>query len=281
MQSLPPIPGYEPLKCLGGGPLTTVWQARDLSNDTPCALKILRPEWHNDSTAIKLLQREARAGLRVHHPHLVRFRNVHVTTPPYFIVMNLLPGESLRRRLRRDYRIDVASTLWIIRQTAEALTALHRAGFIHGDVKPDNIRLVADGAAVLIDLGFAHRPGENTTLMEQGFVLGTVEFMAPELCSPEPIADQSSDMFSLGITMFELLTGRLPYPPGTVEQTMRRHRCDPPADIRQFAVILPGALIDLVKRLLSRHPEDRPKASAVITELISLEIATLRRLRSA
>src|SRR5262249_25498105 len=139
--------------------------------DIPCALKVLRPEWYGESTAIKLLQREARAGLRVHHSHLVHFRDVHVTKPPYFIVMDLLPGESLRRRLRRDYRLDVASTLWIIRQTAEALAALHRAGFIHGDVKPDNIRLVADGAAVLIDLGFAHRPGENTALMEQGYVL--------------------------------------------------------------------------------------------------------------
>ena len=281
MQPLPTIPGYELFQCLGGGPLTTVWQARECETDTPCAVKLLRPEWTDDSTAIKLIQREARAGLRVRHPHLVRFRHVHVTLPPYFIVMDLLPGESLRRRLRRDYRLDPAAALWITRQTAEALAALHRAGFIHGDVKCDNIRLVDDGTAVLIDLGFAHRPGDNVELLRQGYVLGTVDFLAPELCADQPTADQSSDLFSLGIALFEMLTGRLPYPHGTVEQTLRRHRCDPPADIRQYAGPLSPGLAALVERLLARRPADRPRAPAVVAQLIALEIAAISRKQSA
>lgn len=281
MQPVPQIPGYELFKCLGGGPLTTVWQARDCETDTPCAVKTLRPEWDGDSTAIKLLQREARAGLRIRHPHLVRLQSVHVTTPPYFLVMDLLGGESLRRRLRRDYRLDLATTLWIARQTAEALAALHRGGFVHGDVKPDNIRLVDDGTAVLIDLGFAHRPGENTALFREGYVLGTVDFLAPELCGTEPAGDQSSDMFSLGVSLFEMLTGKFPYPPGTVTQTMRRHRCDPPADIRQHAPELPAGIIALVGRLLSRRPSERPRADAVVPLLIALEIAALRQRLSA
>jgi serine/threonine protein kinase len=281
MLPVPTIPGYELFQCLGGGPLTSVWQGRELATDAPCAIKVLRPEWQDDNTAIKLLQREARAGLRVRHPHLVHVNNVHVTKPPYFLVMDLLAGESLRRRMRRDYRLDVSSALWITRQTAEALAALHRAGFIHGDVKPDNIRLVDDGTAVLIDLGFAHRPGENTALLERGYVLGTVDFLAPELCMPEPSADQNSDMFSLGVSLFEMLTGRLPYPPGTLEQTLRRHRCDPPADIRRLAGPLPPALAAIVDRLLAHRPSDRPKAAAIVPELIGLEIAAIRQRRAA
>src|SRR5436309_973663 len=160
----PKVPGYELLDRLGGGPLTEVFSARDCAADEACAVKVLRPQWHDQPTAIKLLQREARAGLAVQHPHLVRLRYTHVTRAPYFLVMELLPGESLRRRLRRDYRLDVPTSLWIARQTAEALAALHKAGFLHGDVKPDNIRLVSDGTAILIDLGFAHRPGENAHL---------------------------------------------------------------------------------------------------------------------
>jgi serine/threonine protein kinase len=195
--------------------------------------------------------------------------------------MEWLPGESLRRRLRRDYRLDVATTVWIARQTAEALTTLHRAGFVHGDVKPDNIRLVDDGTAVLIDLGFAHRPGENASLLRQGYVLGTANYLAPELCNREPDADQSSDLFSLGVTLFEALTGQLPYPAGSLDQTMRRHGCDPPADIRRHAGPLPPALAALVGRLLAHRPADRPRAAAVVQQLVALEIANLRKRRSA
>ncbi len=281
MQSLPHIPGFELVKSLGGGPLTCVFSGRDEASDEPCAVKVLREEWESDPTAVKLLQREARAGLRVVHPHLVRVRHAHVTRPPYFLVMDLLGGETVRRRLRRDYRLDLPTALWITRQTAEALAALHRAGFVHGDVKPDNIRLIDDGTAILIDLGFAHRPGENAPLLEKGYILGTLNYLAPELCTPAPDADQASDLFSLGVTLFEMLTGQLPYPPGDLKQTFRRHSCDPPADIRQHAGPLPPALVTLVERLLARKPVERPRAANVVQQLVALEIAALKRSKSA
>ncbi len=179
MQAIPRIPGYELFERLGGGPMTTVYAARQLTTDQPCAIKLLRDDWEDPTNAVKLLQREARAGLSVRHPHLVRVTQAHVTTPPYFLVMELLPGESLRRRLRRDYRLQVSDAVWIVRQTAEALAALHRAGFLHGDVKPDNLRLTGDGTAVLMDLGFAHRPGENAAFLRAGYVLGTANYLAP------------------------------------------------------------------------------------------------------
>src|SRR6266446_4141077 len=107
MQLPPTVPGYELIERLGGGPLTCVYSARDSATDELCAVKLLRPDWEDQPTAVKLLQ-----------------------------------GESLRRRLRRDDRLDVLTALWIVRQCAEALTVLHKAGFLHGDIKPDNIRLV-------------------------------------------------------------------------------------------------------------------------------------------
>jgi eukaryotic-like serine/threonine-protein kinase len=281
MHALPKIPGYQLLEPLGGGPMTCVYAAREQASDAACAVKVLREEWGDQSTAIKLLQREARAGLAVRHPHLVRVLDAHVTRPPHFLVMELLAGESLRRRLRRDYRLDVAVTLWVARQTAEALAALHRAGFVHGDVKPDNVRLVDDGTAVLIDLGFAHRPGENAALVREGYVLGTANYLAPELCTFQDETGTSSDLFSLGVVLFEMLTGKLPYPSGSLQQTIRRHRCDPPADVRAHVPSLPRLLVALLEDLLARRPADRPRATAVVQQLIALEIAALRQRRSA
>jgi serine/threonine protein kinase len=281
MPIAPKIPGYELLDPLGGGVLTHVFSARDCSTDGLCAVKVLRKECQDQPTAIKLLQREARAGLTVQHPHLVRLLHSHVTRAPYFLVMELLPGESLRRRLRRDYQLDPAAALWITRQTAEALAALHRAGFVHGDVKPDNIRVVNNGTAKLIDLGFTHRPGENAAFLRAGYLLGTANYLAPELCAFECEGDDSSDMFSLGVTLFEMLAGRLPYPPGSTSLTLRRHRYDPPADIRSYVGPLSIGLISLLKRLLAQEPADRPHAAAAVQQLVAFEIAALNRRHAA
>lgn len=280
MQPIPRIPGYQLIRRLGGGPMTSVFAARCLDSDAECAVKVLRDDWDDADTGIKLLQREARAGLGVRHPHLVRVQHAHVTAPPYFLVMELLPGESLRRRLRRDFRLPASEAVWILRQIAEALAALHAAGFLHGDIKPDNVRLIDDGTAMLIDLGFAHRPGENAAFLRAGYVLGTANYLAPEQCDPLPTEDWSSDLFSLGVMFFEMLTGRLPYPPGSLRQTFRRHRCDPPADIRRSVANLPSGLIALLERLLAHRAEERPSSSAVVQQLIKLEIAALRRRRA-
>src|SRR5438094_2131230 len=118
MQSPPTLPGYELIERLGGGPLTSVYSAREEATDELCAVKLLRPDWEDQATGVKLLQREARAGLAVRHPHLVRVTHAHVLQPPHFLVMDLLPGESLRRRLQRDYCLSVADALWVLRQAA-------------------------------------------------------------------------------------------------------------------------------------------------------------------
>jgi serine/threonine protein kinase len=258
-----------------------VYSARESATDQLCAVKLLRPDWEDQPTAVKLLQREARTGLAVRHAHLVRFLYAHVTLPPYFLVMELLRGESLRRRLRRECRLEVPTALWVARQCAEALVVLHQAGFLHGDIKPDNIRLVDEGQAVLIDLGFAHRPGENAHLLKRGYVLGTVDYLAPELCAFDEEAGTGSDLFSLGITLFEMLTGQLPYPLGTIEQTLRRHSSEPPTDIGSLVDGIPTGLVSLLGRLLARRPEERPRAALVVQQLIALEIATTNRRLSA
>ena len=281
MKALPKIPGYELLTCLGGGVITAVFAARAYETDTPCAVKILRPEWQDQPVAIKLLQREARAGLSVRHPHLVRILDTYVMTPPYFLVMEFLAGESLRRRIRRDYTLNLPNALWVARQMAEALQAVHRKGFIHGDVKPENIRLVDVGKAILLDLGFTHRPGENAPFLEKGYVLGTVNYLAPELCGKEPTDDARADIYSLGVTLFEMLTGQLPFPLGDALETMHRHRTEEPRLLTDHLPDAPSGLTELIDRMLSREPGDRPHIGRLLHELIQSEIASLGQRRAA
>jgi len=228
-----------------------------------------RPGCDDPELAALLLEREARAGLAVRHPHLVRV----LAAAAGFVAMDLLPGESLRDRLRRDYRLDAGEALWVARQTAEALAALHRAGFAHGDVKPENILLTETGTAVLIDLGFAHRPGENSDLLKRGLILGTANYLAPEECALAPDADERADVFSLGATLFEMLTGTLPYPAGTTAETLRAHRDDRPARLTGQSPLLAA----MVARLLAKRPAQRPHMSQVVQNLIGLEIALMRR----
>ena len=281
MKALPKIPGYELLTCLGGGVITTVYSARQCGTDCPCAIKVLRPDWEDQPLALKLLQREARAGLSVQHPHLVCILEAHVLTPPHYLVMEYLAGESLRRRMRRDYCLEQATALWIARQNAEALAGLQRKGLIHGDIKPENIRLVDVGKAILLDLGFAHRPGENAAFLDKGYILGTANYLAPELCGQEPRDDARADIYSLGVTLFEMLTGQLPYPAGTPLETMQRHRAGEPMLLTDHMPAASAALTELVDRMLARDPGDRPRADRLVQELIGCEIASLGQRRAA
>jgi len=206
--------------------------------------------------------------------------SVHLDSPAPYLVMERLMGESVRERLRRGYRLDIADALWIARQTAEAMAALHRAGYLHGDIKPENLCLTGDGTVVLLDLGFAHEPGDNASLFEEGYLLGTANYLAPELCIDNPTDTLAVDVYALGVLLFELLTGDLPFPTGTLRQVLTRHASDPPADIRKYRSV-PARLARLVERLLARDPGARPSARGIVSTLVSLEIEGLGKRRVA
>jgi serine/threonine protein kinase len=258
------LPGYVLGPRLGGGPTCDVYSAANGDGRFAWAVKVLRDDAARDPTNLQLLRREARTGLAVRHPHLVRIVRLSAEGDgPFHIVMERVPGKPVRAFQRAKGWLSAELTASIGRQVALALAALHSAGYVHCDVKPENIHLGPGRVATLLDLGFAHRPREDAGVVEAGYVLGTANYVAPELCADPETEGPAADVFSLGVTLFELLTGALPYPDGNVEETMLRHRDANPESLRGWRGRWPKGLAHLVDRMLSRDPDDRPAAQHV------------------
>lgn len=270
------IPGFELRGRLGGGPMNHVCLAWNRATDEPCVVKVLRSAAREDAVANTLLSLEGEIGLSLRHPHVVRILESSPQTRPAFLVMERLYGKTLREIVEHDHFLPIAEAVRVVRETAEGLAALHRSGWVHGDIKPENIHQSDDGHIKLIDLGFAHRPGEMARILKNGFVLGTANYLAPELCASQENDCFASDLFSLGMTLFELLSGHLPYPPGTPTETMESHRDEEPDELSQYGDY-PGILSMLVHRLLSRDPVFRPTAESTVRQLVSVELVLRHR----
>ncbi|MGA2796601.1 MAG: serine/threonine-protein kinase [Thermoguttaceae bacterium] len=236
------------------------------------ALKMLLPDWQNDAQAVRLLNREALVGQSVSHPHLIPILFASVQQSPRFVVMPWLEGATLEQRLAAGQHFDLPQVLWIARQTAEALDALHQAGWMHGDVKPSNIMLSAGGHATLLDLGFARRRDETGSVVDR-CVLGTFHYIAPEFLTSALRADIRSDIYSLGAVLYRILAGRLPFVGYDLGELASQHKQSLPPDLRRIAPHLPAGVARLVHQMLSKDPLRRPQTPRELIEILArLEI---------
>jgi serine/threonine-protein kinase len=238
------------------------------------ALKMLLPDWQNDAQAVRLLKREALVGQSVSHPHLIPILYASVQQSPRFVVMPWLEGATLEQRLAAGQRIDLPQVLWIARQMAEALDALHQAGWMHGDVKPSNIMLSPDGHATLLDLGFARRWDETGSAVDR-CVLGTFHYIAPEFLTSAIRADIRSDIYSLGAVLYRILAGRLPFAGDDLADLASQHKQSLPPELRRIAPHLPAGVARLIHQMLSKDPLRRPQNPRELIEILArLEIET-------
>lgn len=272
----PDIPGYTLRQIVGRGGRSVVYEADDDATGDVVAVKVLTPRAAAEARTVRLLREELKAGLAVRHDHIVRVLGGNGFTRPYFLVMELLSGESLRQRLIRDGQLDPPTAVAVARQMASALAALHKAGYLHADVKPENIRLPGPGLAKLVDLGFVHRPGDHREIHAAGHVMGTANYLAPEMCDTRPQDGFPVDVFALGVTLFEALTGVLPYRSGSVAEVVWRHREEWPDDLRTYGE-WPRGLPEVVARMLAYDPGERPSARGLVRELMGLQIGMLKR----
>jgi serine/threonine protein kinase len=232
-------------------------------------VKSLRSEWGENSHAARMFMNEAAAGRAATHPHLAPVLDLELCATPWFIVLPWLAGDTLQQRLARSGRQSVAHAVWHARQAAEALVALHEADWTHGDVKPANMLVGPDGHLTLIDLGFARPIGERQTGLSRALA-ATPNYMAPEVASGAAGADPGSDWYSLGVTLYELVTGELPF---GVERTVTRSGVA--KRMRQLNPLATARLAQLVEDLVANDPLRRPQGTEAVERLVAVEIEAI------
>lgn len=259
------------------GAMAEVHRARPVGtpDDRPAAyaVKILREQWSADARAVAQFRREAQVGRTVSHPRVISILATGLREPPYYVVMPWLDGATLRARLDAGEHFDPPVALWIARQTAEALDALAAAGWRHGDVKPANLFLSPNECHVtLLDLGCARSNDEGGSAADR-CLLGTCAYLAPETITSALAADIRSDIYSLGVVLFEMLAGRLPFEGETLEELVVQHKQWRAPDLHRLAPRVPPEVADLVRRMLSKEPLRRPQTPGELVEqLTRLEI---------
>ncbi|HST67519.1 MAG TPA: Stk1 family PASTA domain-containing Ser/Thr kinase [Mycobacteriales bacterium] len=272
-----PLPGtvldrrYRVDAPIARGGMSTVYAGTDLRLDRRVAVKVMAPALAHDPAFTERFVREARTAARLSHPNAVAVFDQGAEETPagrvVFLVMELVPGSTLREVLRRRGRLRPDEAISVLEPVLAALAAAHRAGLVHRDVKPENVLLSTDGTVKVVDFGLARAVAAPSTSTQSGVVLGTVAYVSPEQVA-RGTSDARTDVYSAGILLFELLTGAPPYGGDSALAVAYRHVHD---DVPAPSTVVPGippALDELVLRATRREPGGRPAdAGAFLAEL--------------
>lgn len=256
---------YEILEYIGGGGMGRVFRAFDARLSRVVALKVLTPEQAADPQTLARFQNEARSAARLNHPGIVQVYAAGEQDGVHYIAFEFIEGTNLRKLVEEKGPLPWVDAVRYILQVAEALDHASKRGVIHRDIKPSNIIVTHDGQAKLIDLGLAriYQPrGPAQDLTSSGTTLGTFDYIAPEQARDPRLADVRSDIYSLGCTLYFLLTGQPPFPGGTVLQKLLQHQTEEPVDIRRIRGDVPEGLMRVLRRMMAKSPRQRFQSAA-------------------
>ena len=270
---------YAVLEKIGQGGMGTVYKALHTRLKRLVAVKMLSASRLADPQAVARFQREVEAVGRLNHPNIVQALDANELDGQHFLVTEFVDGVDLSRLVRSGGPLPVPDACEIVRQAALGLQHAHAHDLVHRDVKPSNLMLTSAGIVKLLDLGLARLRPETPAEVDvttSGQVMGSADYMAPEQCLDAREVDARADIYSLGCTLYLLLTGRPPFATqqyGTIGKKLLAHSQQAVPSIRQFRNDVPPGLATVLERMLAKHPEDRPPAAADVVTAVEPFVA--------
>jgi serine/threonine-protein kinase len=246
---------YELLELIGKGGMSSVWKAHDRLLDRQIAIKVLHPHFTEDEEYVERFRREARSVAQLSHPNIVTVIDRGEDAGRQFIVFEYVEGENLKQLLERSGPMPVRDALVMALQMARALSFAHGRGLIHRDVKPQNVLLNPDGQAKMTDFGIA-REVDVQGVTITGTVLGTSEYIAPEQARGQQV-DAQTDVYSLGVVLYELLTGAVPYKGDNFVTVALKHVNEPAPSVLETRPEVPPRVALAVERAMAKSPAER------------------------
>ncbi len=270
------IPRYRWIDTIGRGGMGIVFRAHDLELDEEVAIKVLSPDWEtDDQQLLTRFKREINLNRKIKHPNVARIHDFGMSGDYPFITMEFVPGVDLRTMIQREGRIAPTPAISILRQIALGSEAAHRLGIIHRDLKSQNVMVEESGAVAILDFGLA-RGKQSVTLTLDSVMVGTPHYMSPEQALGRP-TDARSDVYSIGVMAFEMLTGKIPFDGESPLIIAMKHVSEPiPDDLSRHRDISPE-LQAIVLKALAKNPDDRFSSAADL----EAEMAMLRPFVSA
>ena len=247
---------YQLLERLGAGGMSDVFRARDLMLERSVAIKVLHENYSNDTDFQQRFRQEARAAANLSHPNIVTVHDFGFDHNQLFIVMEHIPGKDLKTLLRQRGRYSVEDAIPLMVQACAGIGYAHRAGLVHCDIKPHNMIVTPDGRLQVTDFGIARAMSTILPDERADVVWGSPQYFAPEQAVGEP-PSPASDVYSLGVVLYEVLTGALPFTAPTSEELARMHLEMPPIPPSEYVPDIPTALEQIVLKVLSKEPAAR------------------------
>ena len=254
---------------VGSGGMADVYRAKDQLLERTVAVKILHKQYENDTEFITRFQREAKAAARITHPNIVNVYDVGVAEGRHYIVMEYVPGRTLKERIKEEGPVPVPQALQIARQIAGALAQAHANNLVHCDIKPHNILVMPDGNVKVADFGIARAVTESTMTYNDN-IMGSVHYFSPEQARGTMITPKS-DVYSLGVLLYEMLSGRIPFDGNTAVSIARKHLEEDPQPLHMIAPGIPPVVEALVTRMMAKDPAQRPDSSMLVQDIVRAE----------
>jgi serine/threonine-protein kinase len=258
---------YEILSCLGHGGMGTVFRARDRELDEEVALKVLHASADPTISQGDAIRHEIKLARAITHANVVRVHDFGESQGRRFLTMEYVPGTTLRELLSQRGAFELAPGLQIAKQLCRGLSAVHRAGIIHSDLKPRNVMVMWNGIAKLMDFGVARARQTQGTNSQWATIGGTPQYMSPEQARGGEL-DERSDVYALGVLMFELFTGGLPFTAANEADLLRQHLSEQAPDPRKVRGSLPNSLAELILSCLAKSRLERPATAAELERLL-------------